>query len=231
MFLRLKALICAICLACAWPEAQAASWQEHKIAGFNAFDQRDYAGAVEQFQSALVIAYDQQAAAQDLCAVLENLATAYLAAGQPQNALVAMARWDQLLVQRADEPWVPEQEAIRDQLTELIVEALNAGTGRAVPEIDPAATVPKAPEGSNGFAIHLESAQIESNIGASWAQLQATYPAQLAGKTGLVKQVDLGDQGTFFRILAAPFPDSAQAEKACSDLKTLGQYCAIVSLE
>ena len=50
---------------------QAATWQEHKLAGFSAFDAQNYGGAVERFQTALVIAYEQGAAPDDLGAILK----------------------------------------------------------------------------------------------------------------------------------------------------------------
>jgi SPOR domain len=77
----------------------------------------------------------------------------------------------------------------------------------------------------------LESLKIKDNVLSSWAELQATYPSQLGGKSLVVKQVDLGEQGTFSRVLAAPFTSSESAEKICEELKDLGQYCAILSLE
>jgi cell division septation protein DedD len=85
--------------------------------------------------------------------------------------------------------------------------------------------------GRRGYAIHLVSLAVENNVNSSWHQLNAAYPSQLTGRVLVVKQVDLGDQGTFNRILAAPFADSADAEKACSELEGLGQFCAVLSLE
>ena len=234
MFDWIKPFLCAACLLGLMASGpQAATWQEHKFAGFDAFDGQDYAGAVERFQTALVIAYEQQAAPEDLGAILENLVTAYLAAGQPRNALAAMARWDKLLVQWANEPWTAEQAAIRDQLTELTVEVLALDAGQTETEADsrPAAAATEARAGSGAFAIHLESAKSERNVEPSWAALKASYPTQLAGKTLLVKQVDLGDKGTFYRMLVTSFAESSDAESVCGELKSLGQYCAVLPLE
>lgn len=234
MFRSLKPLLCIICLLClSVPGAQGATWPEYKTAGFSAFDNRDYLGAVEQFEAALVVAYDEQAPAQDLGAILENLATVYFAVGRHQDAWAAIERWDKILAQSAGEPWVPEQQIVRDPLAGLVTEALDKTQGRTEPSRDaePAAVATIAPPTSGDYAIHLESAGIESNVQSSWDQLKATYPAQIADKSLLVKQVDLGDQGTFYRILAAPYADSADADSVCKELETFGQYCAVYSLE
>ncbi len=81
------------------------------------------------------------------------------------------------------------------------------------------------------YAIHLVSLENENKSQASWAQLKATYPSLLVNKALVVRQVDLGDQGIFYRILAASFADSAVARKVCRELEGLGQYCAVLPLE
>ncbi len=234
VFHSLKPFLYGACLLCLLIQgAQAASWREHKFAGFSAFDNGDLMSAVEHFEAALTIAYEKQVAAQDIGPILENLATAYFAVGRHKDARDSIERWDKILAQSADTPWVSEQQNFRDQLAHFIIESLYKTEGTAeLPEnstLTAAAT--NAPLTSGDYAIHLVSLGIENNVKSSWHQLNAAYPSQLTGRTLVVKQVDLGDQGTFNRILAAPFADSADAEKACSELEGLGQYCAVLSLE
>jgi cell division septation protein DedD len=93
-----------------------------------------------------------------------------------------------------------------------------------------AASSPAAPTPGD-YAIHLESAGSESSVQSSWDQLRATYPAQIADKSLLVREVDLGDRGVFYRILAGPFADASAADTACRKLEGLGQYCAVYSFE
>jgi tetratricopeptide (TPR) repeat protein len=234
VFQNLKPLLCVICFLClSIPGAQGASWPEYKIAGFRAFDDGDYQGALEQFESALILAYDQRAPAEDLGAILENLATVYFAIGRPQDAWGSIEQWDKLMAQSTDESWVSEQMTIRDPLARLIIEALDKTQSRTEPSRDaePAAFATIAPSTSGDYAIHLESAEIESNVQSSWDHLKATYPVQFADKSLLVKQVDLGDQGIFYRILAGPYADSSDADHACRELEAFGQYCAVYSLE
>ncbi len=234
MFHNLKPLLCVFCFLClSIPDAQGASWPEHKIAGFRAFETGDYLGAVKQFESALIFAYDEQAPAQDLGGILENLATVYFAVGSYQDAWVSIEQWDKILAQSGDEPWLPEQRNVRDPLAQLIIEALDKTQSRTEPsrDADPAALATIAPPTSGDYAIHLESAEFESNVQSSWDHLKATYPVQFADKSLLVKQVDLGDQGIFYRILAGPYAESSDADNVCRELAAFGQYCAVYSLE
>ncbi len=229
----LKPFLCVACLLCLWiPGVHAATWQEHKTAGFSAFYNGDYAGAVERFEAALTVAYGEQAPTQKLGVILENLAMAFLSAGQPQRAWEAIERWDKILAESADEPWAPEAQTVRDNLAHLILEALARTEPPSIsPDTDLAAGATSSRPASVGYAIHLESVKIRANVQPSWNQLQAIYPSLLAGMALVVREVDLGDQGTFYRILAAPFAKSAGAEKVCRELERLGQYCDILSLE
>jgi SPOR domain len=230
MLYRLKRLFWVTCLLfVSLSEAGAATWNEYRLAGFRAFGDRDYVRAVEQFEDALVVAYEEHAPADQLGAILENLATAFLAAGQPRRAWEAIERWDKIMAASADEPWVLEHKSVRDKLAPRILEALARTASQ--PKAKPPGSAASTPPAFKGYAIHLESLKIKDNVLSSWAKLQAAYPSQLGGKSLVVKQVDLGEQGTFYRVLAAPFASSEDARKICRELKALGQYCAVLSLE
>ena len=234
MFHNLKPLLYGACVLCLSIQgAQAAGWREHKFAGFNAFDNGDLTSAVEHFEAALTTAYEEQVAAQDIGPILENLATAYFAVGRHEDARDSIERWDKVLAQSANKSWAPEQQNFRDQLAHFIFESPDKTEGKAgLPTSSAlAAAATKAPLTPGDYAIHLASLGVENNVDSSWHQLNAAYPSQLTGRTLVVKQVDLGDQGTFNRILAAPYADSADAEKACSELEGLGQYCVVLPLE
>jgi tetratricopeptide (TPR) repeat protein len=242
VFHSLKSLLCVICLLClSIPGAQGATWPEYRNAGFRAFNVGDYRGALEQFESALILAYDQRAPAEDLGTILENLATVYFAIGRPQDAWGSVEQWDKLMAQSADESWVSEQKTIRDPLARLISETLDQTQGqtqgqtqvRTEPsrDADPGTVATIAPPTSGDYAIHLESAEIESNVQSSWDHLKAAYPAQFADKSLLVREVDLGDQGTFYRILAGPYAEASDADTVCRELEDFGQYCAVQSLQ
>ncbi len=222
---------------------ETATWPDQRTAGFAAFGQSDYAGAVASFEAALALAKDADAAPQDLGTILENLATAYFAAGRYESAQATVERWGKLLASAEDAAWAPEHRLIRGPLAGVIDEALDK-TGRRASDKDPARTAPApAPEkpsraipetaeiGEIGeIGVHLVSAGLESNVQPSWDHIKAAYPGHFADKSLVVKQVDLGDQGIFYRILAAPFANTAEAETLCQDLSAAGQYCAVRSL-
>ena len=234
VFHSLKPFLFGACVLCLSIQgAQAAGWREHKFAGFSAFDNGDLTSAVEHFEAALTIAHEKQVADQDIGPVLENLATAYFAVGRHEDARDSIKRWDKMLTRSANKPWVSQQQNFRDQLAHFIIETLDRTEGRT--ELPTSGTLgaaaTNAPLTSGDYAIHLVSLGVENNVDSSWHQLNAAYPSQLTGRTLVVKQVDLGDQGTFHRILAAPFADSADAEKACGELEGLGQYCVVLPLE
>ncbi|MBX7200342.1 MAG: SPOR domain-containing protein [Rhodospirillaceae bacterium] len=41
----------------------------------------------------------------------------------------------------------------------------------------------------------------------------------------IVRRVDLGDQGTFYRLMAGSYASLSDAEAACIKLKEAGQFC------
>jgi len=233
MLHRLKSLFSIACfLFVSFSGAGATTWHEYRLAGFRAYGDGDYTGAVKQFEAALVVAYEEQAPPDHLGAILENLAVAFLAAGQPQRAWEAIERWDKILAASADEPWIPQHRKVRNDLAPLILEALAQRDSQ--PNAEPSAEVAEVAEvqpKSGDYAIHLESLKVKDNIKPSWAKLKATYPSQLSNKPLIVKPVDLGEQGTFFRILAASFASLEEAQKVCRELRGLGQYCTVVLLE
>ena len=217
-------------LASSHVAAHGESWQQHQSAGFQAFDTRDYAGAMERFQLALVVAHEQEAAPAALGSLLENLAATYLAAGKPRNALAAILRWDRLLMEWGTEPWAQRQAVVRDRLTAALVDVMARLESQAEPEARAAAAAAVSAR-SGPYALHLESTKTEGNIESAWTELQADYPLQLADKGLLVKEVEVEDQGTFYRILGTSFADSADAKRVCRELRDQGQYCAVLRLD
>lgn len=230
MLHRLTALLWAAYLLCVtFSAVEAATWHEYRLAGFKAFGDGDYTGAVEQFEIALVVAYEEHAPPDHLAAILENLATAFLAAGRPERAWEAIERWDKILAASADEPWVPEHQKVRDELAPRILEAL--ALRESPRNVEPSANATTVATELGDYAVHLESLKFQEGIQPSWTELKATYPSQLSDKSLVMTEVDLGEQGIFYRILAAPFASSEEAKRVCSELRGLGQYCAVVLLE
>ena len=71
----------------------------------------------------------------------------------------------------------------------------------------------------------------EANARTSWTEMQAQHLDLLEGKTMALRAVELGDRGTFVRLIAVPYADSAAARAICRDLRQRAQYCAVLRSE
>jgi hypothetical protein len=132
----LRALACAaflLCLGGGPAPAFAASWQEVRDAGFRAFSDTDYTEAARLLERALAGAREGQASAEDRGVMLHRLTTAYFAARFFRRARASIARWDEILVASAGEPWAEQQRVDRDVLAVLVSEVL----GEPIPEPAP----------------------------------------------------------------------------------------------
>lgn len=100
--------------------------------------------------------------------------------------------------------------------------------GAAAPEVVAAGEpVPQ----SAPYGIHLASYRNEANARKSWKEMQAQHPDLLKGKTPALRSVELGDRGTFVRLIAVPYANSAAARAICRDLRQRAQYCAVLRSE
>jgi hypothetical protein len=84
----------------------------------------------------------------------------------------------------------------------------------------PAQTVPSGDGG--GYLVQVSSQKNESDAKASYRVLQGKYPSVLGSQSVLVKRVDLGEKGIFYRAFAGPFGSVDQAAQVCSNLKAAG---------
>lgn len=85
-----------------------------------------------------------------------------------------------------------------------------------------------AASSSNGvYGVQVTAQRSEEEAQAAFRSLQAKFPGQLGNRQPLIKRVDLGDKGIFFRALVGPFTDQAQASQMCSSLKAAGGSCLV----
>ncbi len=252
--LRLVVLV----FVCAWAgQAHAVRWEDHRAAALRAVDEIDYQKAIEQFEAAIYYAEEMPAAGRDIANLWESLTAAYFADEQYRRVWDAIARWDKILIANAGQPWVREQQTIRDQMTRLLFERTReastegAGVEQQTGDLAPGPAEPPAASSSLALApaegptegptrsaaeltiepgrygIHLASFSNEANALSGWAALKARYPDHLNSKTYALRLADLGDRGIFVRLIAWPFPDSASARAVCADLQRRAQYCAV----
>jgi cell division protein FtsN len=89
----------------------------------------------------------------------------------------------------------------------------------------PAEVTPRVLGG--GYAVQVTSERSESRAQAGFRVLQAKYPNQLGGRQPIIRHVDLGATGTYYRALVGPFASAEKAARFCSGLKAAGGNCII----
>jgi hypothetical protein len=86
---------------------------------------------------------------------------------------------------------------------------------------------PQPARGAGGYAVQISSRRSEADAQAAIRSLQAKYPSQLAGSHPLIRRVDLGSKGIYYRAMIGPFASSDDASKLCKTLKAAGAHCFI----
>jgi SPOR domain len=78
-----------------------------------------------------------------------------------------------------------------------------------------------------GFAVQVTSERNESNAQAALQALLQKYPNQLSGRQPIIRRVDLGAKGIYYRVLVGPFASAEEAAGLCSKLKAAGGNCIV----
>ncbi|MEJ2375867.1 MAG: SPOR domain-containing protein [Pseudolabrys sp.] len=107
----------------------------------------------------------------------------------------------------------------------------NAGGRTAQPmhtarAAQPARAAP-APAASGGYAVQVASRHSKADAEASLQNLKAKFGAQLGGHQTMVRRVDLGAKGVYYRAMVGPFGSSQAAHQMCSRLKAAGGNCFV----
>ncbi|WP_454619210.1 SPOR domain-containing protein [Bradyrhizobium cenepequi] len=104
---------------------------------------------------------------------------------------------------------------------------MSLAPGAPQPEPAPtrvASTNPTASVSSSGggYVVQVSSQRNEADAQASYRALQGKYPNVLGSQSLVVKRVDLGEKGVYYRAFAGPFSSLDQATQVCSSLKAAG---------
>ncbi|MEJ2432838.1 MAG: SPOR domain-containing protein [Pseudolabrys sp.] len=89
----------------------------------------------------------------------------------------------------------------------------------------PAQPAPAAAAG--GYAVQVASRHNKADAEASLQHLQAKFGSQLGGHHTMVRRVDLGGKGIYYRAMVGPFANSQAAHQMCSRLKAAGGNCFV----
>jgi cell division septation protein DedD len=138
---------------------------------------------------------------------------------------------------RIVEPPVPDAEAAPasapgDVTVALVEPAAGPAQPAAREAAAPEAAAPEAaaPEAAarEALRVHLASFRKEANAKAEWQRLTELLPDILGGLAPNYVAVDLGDMGTFVRLLAGPLADRTAANRLCARLHAEDQYCRLL---
>jgi hypothetical protein len=84
-----------------------------------------------------------------------------------------------------------------------------------------------AASSGGGYAVQVASRHSEADAKVSFHSLQGKYPKQLGGRQPLIRRVDLGAKGIYYRAMVGPFGSAEEASKLCSSLKAAGADCLV----
>lgn len=73
----------------------------------------------------------------------------------------------------------------------------------------------------------MSSQRNEADAKASYRSLQSKFPSVLGSQPPLIKRVDLGSKGTYYRAMVGPFSSAEQAQQVCGNLKSAGGQCVV----
>jgi hypothetical protein len=107
-----------------------------------------------------------------------------------------------------------------------------ARTASAPAQIAPAARAAapmeaKPAAGGSGYAVQIVARHNEADAQTSFQSLQSKFPQQLGGRSPLIRRVDLGAKGVYYRALVGPFGNADEASQLCSSLKAAGGECIV----
>jgi hypothetical protein len=90
-----------------------------------------------------------------------------------------------------------------------------------------AARAARTTASTGGYVVQVSSQRSEAEAQAAYRSLQAKYPNLLGGRQAMIRKVDLGSKGTYYRALVGPFANGNEATQLCSGLKASGGQCII----
>lgn len=108
----------------------------------------------------------------------------------------------------------------------LTSQTASAGTS-ATPAGSTALAAAAGSVAAEGLGVHIASYRDPNNAERGWKLAMAENPTVLSGTRPVIRKVDLGVKGVFYRLHAGPIGDKAKADNMCKALKATGHYCAV----
>ena len=78
------------------------------------------------------------------------------------------------------------------------------------------------------YAIHLASYRSEMRAALGWKEYRAKFKPLIDTLQPRVLGIDFNDgRGMFYRLKGGPFPNKAEAQKVCDEIKSRGEFCKV----
>jgi len=107
------------------------------------------------------------------------------------------------------------------------------GQSEAAPAAPPtriASTSTASVTSGSGYLVQVSSQRNEADAQASYRTLQGKYRGVLGSQPLVVRRVDLGEKGVYYRAFAGPFSSKEEASQLCKSLMSAGgPQCLIQS--
>jgi hypothetical protein len=155
------------------------------------------------------LSLDQLSRAQDLIMTFEKTAE-----GAPK---LALARGADVTASEAPKP--PTGKEADLTTGKAMFRPADNAAGEAV--------VRAIPPPRDQFLLHLASHRTRGDAAREWELLTRKFAALLGALQPIIRSVDLGDRGVFYRVQAGPISSRASAQALCRRLKARDQYCQV----
>lgn len=81
---------------------------------------------------------------------------------------------------------------------------------------------------AGSYMVTLASQRSQEDAESSARALQKQYNGQLGGHQPIIRRVDLGSKGAFYRVAIGPFITKAEGSRVCENIKAVGGLCTVV---
>jgi cell division protein FtsN len=83
--------------------------------------------------------------------------------------------------------------------------------------------------GTGRYHVQVSSQRSEADAQNAFRSVQGKYSSVLSGQQHVIRKVELGEKGTYYRAMVGPFSTRDQAVQLCSSLKSAGGDCVVQS--
>jgi hypothetical protein len=94
------------------------------------------------------------------------------------------------------------------------------------PAVSPAENA-AMPANDDGYVVQVSAERSDPTAHSSLKALQSRYPHVLGDRSPLIRRVELGKKGVFYRAQVGPFDTIEQAKQFCARLKSAGGHCMV----